>query len=358
MIAPVKPRSRAADGLIMAWRQRIADAWKRDGLPPAVRALALITLAGGLSGFFAATFPATPAAPVELLRLVGGIALAVSTLLWWRGDRLPHWFLHVAVAGGTVLISVLIARSATNVGMIVTACDFMWMGVYAAFFFSRAAARAHTALIAVAFLVALLASAHHVPADAWIFLTASLVVATETIGRQSSRLRHEAHSDPLTGLLNRKGLAPAAERAFALADRTGIPLTVGLIDLDNFKQVNDRDGHAAGDRLLVSMTRTWTEELQPGDIFARLGGDEFLVVLVGSSEDEATRFFERLLFLSPASWSAGVIKRRSGEDLSACLARADNTLYEAKHSRTPLREPIAADLEPPIQLEPSTGAIS
>ena len=99
------------------------------------------------------------------------------------------------------------------------------------------------ALIAVAFGAALLVSAHHVPVDAWIFMTASLVVATETIGRQSSRLRHEAHTDPLTGLLNRKGLAPAAERAFALADRTGIPLTVGLIDLDDFKQVNDRDGH-------------------------------------------------------------------------------------------------------------------
>ena len=54
------------------------------------------------------------------------------------------------------------------------------------------------------------------------------------------------------------------------------------------------------------MTRTWSEELQPGDIFARLGGDEFLVLLVGSSDEEATRFFERLLFISPAQWSAGV----------------------------------------------------
>ena len=116
------------------------------------------------------------------------------------------------------------------------------------------------------------------PVDAWVFMTASLVVATETIGRQSSRLRHEAQTDSLTGLLNRKGLAPAAERAFALADRTEIPLTVALVDLDDFKTVNDRHGHAAGDRLLVQMTRTWSEELQPGDIFARLGGDEFLVI--------------------------------------------------------------------------------
>jgi GGDEF domain-containing protein len=317
----------------MASNGWLVGAWKRQGLPPAVRALALITLAGGLSGLFASAFPASPHAPIGLLRLVGVVALSVSVLLWWQGSRLPHWILHVAVVGGTVLISLLIARSATGVGMIVTACDYMWMGVYAAFFFSRAAARIHTAVIAVAFATALLASSQHVPADAWIFMIASLIVATETIGRQSNRLRHEAHTDSLTGLLNRKGLAPAAERAFALADRTEIPLTIALVDLDHFKQVNDRDGHAAGDRLLVQMTRTWSEELQPGDIFGRLGGDEFLVALVGSSEDEAKRFFEKLLFISPAPWSAGVIKRRSGEDLSACLARADNTLYEVKRSR-------------------------
>jgi GGDEF domain-containing protein len=339
----------------MASRGRFAALWNRDGLPPAVRALALITLAGGLSGLFASAFPANPAAPVELLRLVGIVASCVSLVLWWLGDRVPRWFLHVAVVGGTLLISVLIARSATGVGMIVTACDYMWMGVYAAFFFSRAAARAHTALIGAAFAAALVLSPHHVPADAWVFLTASLVVATETIGRQSSRLRHEAHTDSLTGLLNRNGLAPAAERAFALADRTGIPLTVGLIDLDDFKQVNDRDGHAEGDRLLVQMTRTWSEELQPGDIFARLGGDEFLVILVGSGDEEATRLFELLLFVAPAPWSAGVVKRQGGEDLSACLARADNALYESKRSRMASWAPIspASTPAPEAQLEPT-----
>jgi diguanylate cyclase (GGDEF)-like protein len=125
----------------------------------------------------------------------------------------------------------------------------------------------------------------------------------------------------------------AAERAFSLADRTGIELTIGLIDLDHFKQVNDRDGHAAGDRLLVQLANVWNDEIQPGDIFARLGGDEFLAVLVGYDDEESSRLFERLRFTSPAAWSVGVINRREGENLGACLARADNALYEAKHSR-------------------------
>jgi diguanylate cyclase (GGDEF)-like protein len=142
----------------------------------------------------------------------------------------------------------------------------------------------------------------------------------------------------LTGLLNRKGLAPAAERAFALADRTGIPLTVAIVDLDGFKQVNDRDGHAAGDRLLVAMAEVWTETLDRSDIFARLGGDEFLVVLVGSSDEESARLFERLRFASPTPWSAGVVRRQPGEDLSTCLAKADLALYDAKRARQEQRE--------------------
>jgi diguanylate cyclase (GGDEF)-like protein len=316
---------------------------RRDGHSPvAVRALVLIALAGGLSAIFASLVPANPAAPVVLLRIVGSILLAGALGLWWFADRVPHWFPRVGVAIGTLLVSLLIARAATGVGMIVTASDYMWIGVYAAFFFSPGAARVHMALIAAAFGAALVINPHPVPADAWVFMTASLVVATETIGRQNERLRREAQTDPLTGLLNRNGLKPAAEQAFALADRTGIPLTVSLIDLDHFKQVNDREGHQAGDRLLVEMTRIWAGELEPSDIFARLGGDEFLVLLVGSSDEESARLFERLRFASPTPWSAGVIQRQPDQDLSTCLAKADIALYGAKRSRRPLREPAPA----------------
>jgi diguanylate cyclase (GGDEF)-like protein len=307
--------------------------WNREGLPPAVRALTLILLAGALSSLLVSFFPVAHDSPVGLFRAVAIICLAGSVIVWWLGARVPHWLLHATIACGTLVISLLIARAATAVGMMITASDYMWMGVYAAFFFSRGAARAHLALIAVSFGIALLINSHWVPVDAWFLMTASVVVATETIARQSSRLRHEANTDELTGLLNRKGLIAAAERAFSLADRTGMELTIGLIDLDHFKQVNDRDGHAAGDRLLVQLAKTWNDEIQPGDIFARLGGDEFLAVLVGYGDEESSRLFERLRFALPAACSAGVIKRREGENLSACLARADNALYEAKHSR-------------------------
>ncbi len=348
----IKSGRSVADDLGMSLAKGIRSRWDRHA-PVQVRALVLIALAGGLSAIFASLFPANPEAPVALLRVFGVILLAGGLGLWWFGDHVPHWFPRVAIVIGTLLVSVLIARAATGVGMIVTASDYMWIAVYAAFFFSPGAARAHMALIAAAFGAALLINTHPVPADAWVFMTASLVVATETISRQHQRLRREAQTDPLTGLLNRNGLKPAAQRAFALADRTGIPLTVALIDLDHFKQVNDRDGHQAGDRLLVELTRIWGHELEPSDIFARLGGDEFLVLLVGTSDDERGRLLERLRFASPTPWSAGVIRRQPGEDLSTCLAKADLALYDAKRSRQGQRgrasSPVPASAAPQLE---------
>jgi diguanylate cyclase (GGDEF)-like protein len=298
-----------------------------------VRTLAVVSLVGGLICWFAAELPARPDAPVHLFRLIGSLGLIGSAVLWRWGDRTPEWFLQTGVALNTLGISILIARSPSAVGAVVASCAYVWISVYAAFFLARMAARTQLALMPVAFGAALLANPVSIPFGAWLVVTASLVLTEETIGRQSERLRHEANTDPLTGLLNRKGLRPAADRAFSLADKTLIPLTVALIDLDHFKLVNDREGHHAGDQLLVRLAESWRGELEPSDIFARLGGDEFVLLLLGSEADHGRRLMERLRFISPASWSAGIVARRPGEDLGGCLRRADEALYETKHSR-------------------------
>lgn len=305
----------------------------QDGRPAPVRIYAMVASAGGLSCLLAAAFPADAAAPATLLGVLGAITLSLAVIVWWIGERMTPWGLQVLGVIATVQISLAVHGAATGLGMIVTACAYLWVCVFVGFFFSQRAARAQMAFIAAAFGLALLTSDNHVPVNAYAFITISLVTAGETLGRQSARLRHEAHTDPLTGVLNRNGLARAAERTFSLADRTGIPLTAALIDLDHFKQINDLEGHAAGDRLLVELTRRWADELEPSDLLARLGGDEFLVVLVGSDKEESVRAFERLRFVSPAEWSAGVVKREHGEDLSACLTAADAALYEAKRTR-------------------------
>jgi diguanylate cyclase (GGDEF)-like protein len=314
----------------MALKRGLIRLWQRGSAPSPARTIAIYGTAGGICTVAGSIFPPNEAAPVETLRLLGIVTLASAFTVFLIGERMPSWGLHVAVAAGTIGISIAVSQTATGLGMVVTSAAYLWVCIYTGLFFSRPAARLHMALIAVGFGAALMIGDEGVPLNAWVFITISLAVAGETLGRQSDRLRFEAHTDSLTGVLNRNGLVTAAQRAFSLADRTGIPITAILIDLDDFKAVNDRDGHVAGDRLLVQVATAWGAELEPEDIIARLGGDEFIVFLVGSDEGDALHLLERMRLLSPAPWSAGVAARHRGEDLNSSVATADTALYAAK----------------------------
>ena len=163
------------------------------------------------------------------------------------------------------------------------------------------------------------------------------------------RLSDEVSTDPLTQIANRRGLQQAFETEQAKNQRAaqgeGATLAVALIDIDNFKRLNDRLGHASGDAALQFLTRRVTQALRPGDTLARYGGEEFVVLLPGTPLDEAQRVLTRVqrtlsaeLFMSDeqgqvfVTFSAGVSLYRSGERLEQSLERADEALYEAKHS--------------------------
>ncbi len=112
--------------------------------------------------------------------------------------------------------------------------------------------------------------------------------------RMRDRLLHLAHQDPLTGVLNRGGMLAALEPM--LNDKQGryFPLTLLLVDLDYFKQINDRYGHAAGDVALKIFAEAARSHLRSTDILARQGGDEFAIVLPGLSKQLACQIAERL----------------------------------------------------------------
>ncbi len=163
------------------------------------------------------------------------------------------------------------------------------------------------------------------------------------------RLADEVCTDALTQVANRRGLAQAFEQvcAAAAADQHGAdaaPLAVGLIDIDNFKKLNDSLGHAAGDVALQSLAARVKAWLRPVDHIARFGGEEFVVLLPATPVAEAQQVLTRLqrrlsasLFMHDGqevfvTFSAGVTAWRPGEALDAALARADEGLYEAKRS--------------------------
>lgn len=147
-----------------------------------------------------------------------------------------------------------------------------------------------------------------------------------------------ADEDPLTGLLNRRALTRELERQLALG-RDGALL---LLDLDNFKDINDLRGHPAGDRVMCTLANVLRERLGSGHVLGRLGGDEFAVVLSDTDEAAAVRVADRLRNAVAAipvtgdvgttriTVSAGVAGFRSGDDWQAVLANADLALYASK----------------------------
>jgi len=158
------------------------------------------------------------------------------------------------------------------------------------------------------------------------------------------RLSDEVSTDALTQVANRRGMATAFEAERGRVEREGSSLAVGLIDIDNFKRLNDTLGHAAGDVALKSLAAKVRDSLRPVDHLARFGGEEFVVLLPATPVDEAQRVLTRLqrqlsaaLFMHEdreifVTFSAGVTAYRSGEPLEVALERADEALYEAKRT--------------------------
>ena len=112
---------------------------------------------------------------------------------------------------------------------------------------------------------------------------------------RARRLEEEVRRDPLTGAYNRSQLEEVLEKEFDTATRHGWPLSIAFIDLDDFKQVNDRWGHLVGDEVLRNFAKALMRQVRSSDIVARYGGEEFLVVLPGIGEEAAAQVVRRIL---------------------------------------------------------------
>lgn len=175
-----------------------------------------------------------------------------------------------------------------------------------------------------------------------ISVTCLLAYAFATITRrQRDELMTLATKDPLTGVGNRRALQQKLDDAIATSKRNDNACSMLMLDLDHFKQVNDRHGHAKGDEILIRLTELVGARIRITDSIYRIGGEEFVIVAENMVLENAARLAEQLRTiieahdLAPGSTvtiSLGVAQHHDGECAEDWMRRADNALYMAKHS--------------------------
>ncbi|WP_250533452.1 sensor domain-containing diguanylate cyclase [Caballeronia sp. AZ10_KS36] len=187
----------------------------------------------------------------------------------------------------------------------------------------------------------------------------------EQLQSANTLLSAEARHDALTGALSRRYFLDTLRQEVELARSTGTPLSVAIADLDHFKQINDRYGHASGDRALEHFAEVCREQLRPSDAIGRLGGEEFGILLPQTSLADAQAVLERLRKRfhhehcahlpddAVLSVSIGITEQANDDALEWMLSRADLALYEAKSRGRDRSEVRPADPPPTRHTEDS-----
>jgi diguanylate cyclase (GGDEF)-like protein len=294
----------------------------------------------GVDGAIEGLLPNDP--PFAVLPVI--VVFVVFGLLMAFGPKLHRRILALLGPIGVVLIAYsLITTPGPTDASVLYALPVFWT----TFFFGRRGAAAILVCVGVGHAIALLA----MPAvdsypGRWLDVAVSgigVAVVVLVLEQRNeilvARLAEEARTDPLTGLLNRRGFDEHAVRECAHVGREGVSIALAIVDIDLFKQVNDEWGHIVGDRVLVNLARILAGEARGIDVAARLGGEEFAVLMPGSDAAGAEAFVERVRARLEASAgpdlpavrvSAGVAATTEPLDVQIMLESGDRALYAAK----------------------------
>jgi len=175
-------------------------------------------------------------------------------------------------------------------------------------------------------------------------LEAKVMQRTKKLEDTQKKLIEQAHKDPMTGLYNRRYLNEIGESLLLIAKRAHASLSVMMLDIDDFKIINDSYGHAVGDSVIKSVTSVVLNAVRKSDICARLGGDEFVVLLPNTPENSATKIAEKIRKMVEknkvvangatninCTISLGVTEVLfADETIDHVIKRADDSLYQAK----------------------------
>ena len=349
--------------VVAAARKRLSVSGERE---LAASLIAAIAAGGAAIGFATYLLPHPEGTNYLAPSIAFAISIVAGVLAWRNRSRLGWATIALLVALGSTVITVTMVAVPDRTGAY--AGYYVWLGIFSFYFL-----RPRWALLEIGWIAALYAAAVAIDAppgsiEQWVNGVATtlgvglLVLALRTwIDGLLGSLESAALTDELTGLPNRRAFDQQLERELQRSVRTGSEVSLALLDLDGFKQLNDTTGHLEGDEALRSLAEVIDREVRAMDWSARVGGDEFAILLPEASAEQAERVARRLRAgverrfardAVPLLASLGV-SSRSGRQLTTkdLLTEADRALYEAKRGggdRVAIAEAalVRADLGP------------
>jgi diguanylate cyclase (GGDEF)-like protein len=295
-------------------------------------ATSLMYMVGGLITLVLTLLPRDPGAEIGAIRALAVLTLLIGPALLVLADRLPAWSYHASNVFGASIIALAVVLSRGGRVALGLSALYTFVALSNSLFFRLRIAVAYQ-LYGVLLATLLCAPLHLLPAamvvaGALVNLVAAAVVAW-LVG-SAERAEH----DPVTGLANRRGLDRALEKAFTDARRSRTPFTVGYLDLDHFRQINETQGRAAGDAVLRQVAGRWRALLPEAALLAHCGGGDFVVVLPDEDAGSAVALVDKLrtTLNHEGTASGGLAQWQPGDTPSLLLSRADASLFRAKQA--------------------------
>ena len=323
----------------------------------AARAQAALFAAAGIVGALGVLLPHPARFNESGLLAIQCASLTAACVLLILGDRTPRWVATIGPFGATALTSLAIVFTGRSTSAYLL--FYLWVALYAFYFLSGRQTAVlclfaivnYAGVIVGSRLVGFTAGGLDANEDVPSFVLMSgtfavagvfLVTLRERVGRLIDQLTDAASTDPLTGLLNRRGFQSVIDHELARSERGGRSFSLLMCDCDFFKHLNDQLGHHAGDDALHAIGKLLEENKRRIDVAARVGGEEFALVLPETDQHEAFIVAERLRsrfadgFADqpvPLTLSLGVATYPThGVTADALLRAADEALYAAKRA--------------------------
>ena len=261
------------------------------------------------------------------------VFMVAGVIIVLRSSAITRTGANVALACGTLVVSLQIATGFGKDPSLLAVLFYVWIVLLAFSFFSTFEALGHILFIILLYSLSLIfGDKPSAPLGDWILTISTLLVTSVSAGFLNYSIRKLSITDAMTGILNRKGWDFATNREISRVHRSESILLVGLIDLNEFKSINDSLGHDEGDRILARTASAITSSIRAVDIAARWGGDEFAILAIVESKDQAEQIITRIVgeVSQVTNLRCGAAISNGRQSIAKLVEVADQALYRAK----------------------------